>query len=96
MAVFPQIHLSRRGAYYAQICIFGRITCLDLWCTAIATDISGFFSVKITDPKGEETFDIVVKAAGESVTIEPSHPIFQKLSGIGIPKGNGDSITRYG
>jgi len=61
--------------------------------SAWAADISGTWTVKMKSPSGgDETFDLVIKAAGENLTVTSSnHPVLKTLEGIGTLKG--DAIT---
>jgi hypothetical protein len=57
-----------------------------------AADISGTWTVKMKSPMGQdESFDLVVKSAGENLTITGTHPQLQALAGTGTLKG--DAVT---
>lgn len=54
-----------------------------------AYDISGTWTVKWQSPHGEdETFDLLIKAAGADLTITGTHPKLETLVGTGILKDN--------
>jgi len=56
-----------------------------------AADISGNWTLKMTGPQGEETVPLVIKAAGENLTITGTHTSFKEMTGTGTLKG--DAIT---
>lgn len=54
-----------------------------------AADISGTWTVKWKSPPGEEeSFDLLIKAAGENLTITGTHPKLETLVGTGTLKDN--------
>lgn len=57
-----------------------------------AADVNGTWTVKMKSPMGQdESFDLVIKAAGEALTVTGTHPQLQALAGTGTLKG--DAIT---
>jgi hypothetical protein len=64
-----------------------------LTSSAWAADVSGEWAVTMKNPQGQdESFDIVIKGAGENLTIASgNHPVLETLEGKGSLKG--DAIT---
>jgi hypothetical protein len=62
-----------------------------LTSSAWAADISGNWTLKMTGPQGEETVPLVIKAAGENLTVTGTHASFKEMTGTGTLKG--DAIT---
>jgi hypothetical protein len=58
-----------------------------------AADISGNWTLKMTGRQGEESMPLVIKAAGENLTITVTHPRFQEMTGTGTLKGNAIEMT---
>jgi len=56
-----------------------------------AADISGTWTFTWWGAGAEESFPLVIKAAGENLTITGTHPAFKEITGTGTLKG--DSIT---
>jgi hypothetical protein len=56
-----------------------------------AADISGNWTLKMTGPQGEESVPLVIKAAGENLTVTGTHTSFKEMTGTGTLKG--DAIT---
>jgi hypothetical protein len=56
-----------------------------------AADISGNWTLKMAGPQGEESVPMVIKAAGDNLTITATHPSFKEMTGTGTLKG--DAIT---
>jgi hypothetical protein len=61
---------------------------LMLGFAAMAADVSGTWAVKMKGPMGDEDFSMVVKVAGENLTIAANHPMLQDLAGTGTLKGD--------
>jgi hypothetical protein len=59
-----------------------------------AADVSGEWAVTMKSPQGQdESFDILIKAAGENLTITSSnHPVLENLEGKGTLKGDAISM----
>jgi len=58
-----------------------------------AADISGKWTITWWGPGADESFPLVIKAAGENITITGTHPAFKELTGTGTLKGDSISIT---
>jgi hypothetical protein len=56
-----------------------------------AADISGNWTLKMTGPQGEESVPLIIKAAGENLTVTGTHASFKEMAGTGTLKG--DAIT---
>jgi hypothetical protein len=54
----------------------------------VAADISGTWTLTMQSPIGEDKFDVVIKAAGETLTVTSQHPMLQELKGSGTLKEN--------
>jgi hypothetical protein len=54
----------------------------------VAADISGTWTLTMQSPMGEDKFDVVIKAAGETLTVASQHPMLQELKGSGTLKEN--------
>jgi hypothetical protein len=70
--------------------LFSLVT-LVLTSSAWAADVSGNWTLKMTGPQGEESVSMVIKAAGENLTVTGTHPSFKEMTGTGTLKG--DAIT---
>jgi len=53
-----------------------------------AADISGNWTLKMSGRQGEETIPMVVKAAGEKLTVTATHSMLQAMEGTGTIKGD--------
>ena len=61
---------------------------------AWSADISGEWSVSQKNNEGvDDTFDVTIKAAGETLTITGNHSKIGKLSGTGTLKGDAVNMT---
>jgi hypothetical protein len=54
----------------------------------LAADVSGTWMLTMQSPMGEDKFDVVIKAAGETLTVTSQHPMLQELKGTGTLKEN--------
>lgn len=64
-----------------------------LTASAWAADISGKWTLTWWGAGAEESFPMVIKAAGENLTITGTHPGFGELTGTGTLKGDSVSMT---
>jgi hypothetical protein len=65
-----------------------------LTSSAWAADISGTWTLKYTGQQGDErSYDMVIKAAGENLTITATHPSLGEMAGTGTLKGNDITIN---
>jgi hypothetical protein len=55
---------------------------------AWAADVSGTWTITMQSPMGEDKFDVVIKIAGETLTVTSQHPMLQELKGSGTMKEN--------
>jgi len=62
-----------------------------LTSSAWAADISGKWTLKMWGAGAEESVPLVIKAAGENLTVTCTHPTFKEMTGTGTLKG--DSIS---
>jgi hypothetical protein len=53
-----------------------------------AADISGNWTLKWSGRQGEESVPIVIKAAGDNLTVTAKHPTLGDMAGTGTLKGN--------
>ncbi|MBN1625725.1 MAG: hypothetical protein JW944_04305 [Deltaproteobacteria bacterium] len=58
-----------------------------------AADISGKWTITWWGAGAEESFPLVIKAAGENLTITGTHPTFKEMTGTGTLKGDSVSMT---
>ena len=56
--------------------------------SAWAADVSGNWTLKWSGRQGEESIPVVIKAAGENLTITAKHPTLGDMAGTGTIKGN--------
>ena len=54
----------------------------------LAADVSGIWALKMKGPQGEESFDMVIKATGENLSVTATHPSLQGMTGTGTLKGD--------
>lgn len=76
-----------------KVLFFTTLLAFLLTSSVWAADVSGEWAVTMKSPQGEdESFDILIKAAGENLTITSgNHPVLETLEGKGTLKG--DAIT---
>lgn len=65
------------------------ISALSAW----AADISGKWTLTMWGAGAEESIPIVIKAAGENLTVTCSHPSFKEMTGTGTLKGDAISFS---
>jgi hypothetical protein len=53
-----------------------------------ATDISGKWTLKMSGRQGEESIPVVVRVAGENLTLTAVHPALTAMEGTGTVKGD--------
>jgi hypothetical protein len=58
-----------------------------------AADISGNWTLKMSGRQGEESIDMVIKAAGENLTVTAKHPMLGDMAGTGTLKGDAISMN---
>jgi len=56
--------------------------------SAWATDISGKWTLKMSGRQGEESIPIVIRTAGENLTLTAVHPALTAMEGTGTIKGD--------
>lgn len=61
--------------------------------SAWAADISGNWTLKMSGRQGEESIPMVIKAAGENLTVTATHPSLGEMAGTGTLKGNDISMN---
>jgi hypothetical protein len=73
-----------------KVLFFTTLVALVLTSSVWAADVSGEWAVTMKSPQGQdESFDIVIKAAGGNLTVSSSnHPVLQTLEGTGSLKGD--------
>ncbi len=64
-----------------------------LTASAWAADISGKWTVTWWGAGAEESFPIVIKAAGENLAVTGTHPAFGEMTGSGTLEGDSVSLT---
>ena len=65
--------------------LFALVLSSSVW----AADVSGTWALKMAGPQGDENFDVVIKAAGENLTVSTAnHPMLQAMEGTGTLKGD--------
>jgi hypothetical protein len=58
-----------------------------------AADISGTWGLNMSGYRGEVSMDLIIKAAGENLTVTAMHPSFGEMVGTGTLKGNAITIN---
>jgi hypothetical protein len=58
-----------------------------------AADISGKWTLKMWGAGAEESVPLVIKAAGENLTVSCTHPAFKEMTGTGTLKGDAISFN---
>jgi len=53
-----------------------------------AADLSGNWTLKMAGRQGDESIPMVIKAAGENLTVTATHPMLQAMEGTGTIKGD--------
>jgi hypothetical protein len=74
-----------------KILFFTTLLAFILTSSAWAADISGKWTLKMWGAGAEESVPLVIKAAGENLTVICTHPAFKEMTGTGTLKG--DSIS---
>jgi hypothetical protein len=69
--------------------LFTFVFTTSLW----AADISGTWVLKMAGRQGDTSMDLVIKAAGENLTVTTKHPRFGDMTGTGTLKGDAVDMT---
>jgi hypothetical protein len=72
--------------------LFTFVFMTSLW----AADISGTWALKMAGRQGDVSMDLVIKAAGENLTVTAKHPRFGDMAGTGTLKGDAVDMTVTG
>ena len=71
-----------------KILFFTTLFAFVLTSSAWAADISGKWTLKMWGAGTEESVPLIIKAAGENLTLTCIHPTFKEMTGTGTLKGD--------